>query len=275
MRQKITWFIPGLLVTLLLGLLWAMPAFGAEAGTIQFLNEEDGDAITHVSLNGPAEKPDGFWFQITDGDLDKVVHVKYVPEAADVEDIRGGIALPETAGAPPGSSWYDLQNLDSNSNIDSRDIKVYSSVGADEEIGGGDDEQIAVTATYNSADGTVTTTGDVVAIEFKIKVTEIIGARSGTSQAHPVIQTITTVSASEEVTDDEIEASFTADRLSLLDVTATDTTLLGVLESRHPTIRERVFVGVAREADTTVTPNIEAQTVEENAEEQEIGRAHV
>ena len=70
--QKATWIIPGILVTLLLGLLWAMPAFAADAGSIDFLDAKDGDEIGFVSLKGPAMDDNGIWFQITDSDLDEV-----------------------------------------------------------------------------------------------------------------------------------------------------------------------------------------------------------
>ncbi len=68
MRQKITWFIPGLLVTLLLGLLWAMPAFGQDAGSISFLGSKGGSEISYVSLNGPAGET-GFYLEVADLDL--------------------------------------------------------------------------------------------------------------------------------------------------------------------------------------------------------------
>ena len=55
MIQKATWIIPGILVTLLLGLLWAMPAFAADAGNVEFL-DSDGDEISYVSLNGPRDR---------------------------------------------------------------------------------------------------------------------------------------------------------------------------------------------------------------------------
>ena len=70
MIQKATWFIPGILVTLLLGLLWAMPAFAADAGTISFLDNKGGDGISYVSLNGPAGTA-GFYLEVADQDLNK------------------------------------------------------------------------------------------------------------------------------------------------------------------------------------------------------------
>ena len=73
MIQKATWIIPGILVTMLLGLLWAMPAFAADAGSIEFLDEKGGDEISYVSLNGPALASDGIWIQVKDSDLDTIV----------------------------------------------------------------------------------------------------------------------------------------------------------------------------------------------------------
>ena len=95
MIQKATWIIPGILVTLLLGLLWAMPAFAADAGNIEFL-DSDGDEISYVSLNGPAgtdgpdegEEIDGFTIQVTDQDLN--APTQYDPKNAKrIQNIEG------------------------------------------------------------------------------------------------------------------------------------------------------------------------------------------
>ena len=77
MRQKATWIIPGILVTLLLGLLWAMPAFAADAGDVDFLDASGKKSISYASLHGPAGTDgsddgtdiDGFQIQVEDQDL--------------------------------------------------------------------------------------------------------------------------------------------------------------------------------------------------------------
>lgn len=69
MRQKATWFIPGILLTLLMGLLWAMPAFAADAGEIAFM--DGSDEINYISLNGLGGPGQAIMISVTDQDLNK------------------------------------------------------------------------------------------------------------------------------------------------------------------------------------------------------------
>lgn len=69
MRQKVTWFIPGILLTLLMGLLWAMPAFAADAGTISFMDGDD--EIDYISLNGLGGPGQAIMIQVEDQDLNE------------------------------------------------------------------------------------------------------------------------------------------------------------------------------------------------------------
>ena len=187
MRQKATWIIPGILVTLLLGLLWAMPAFAAEAGSVEFKASDasDADDITYVSLNGPAANGSGIWFQVTDSDLDKIVSVKH---AGTIDN--GATPDPDEVGAPAGTSWFDLQNLDSNAAIDSRDFKLYSGLGLDEFEGGDEVEHEGGSVTYNAATGEITVNdgggASIVGIEYKIKIIETLGARAASSETASV-----------------------------------------------------------------------------------------
>ena len=273
MRQKLTWIIPGILVTLLLGLLWAMPAFGASAGTIEFLNAKGGSSVSHVSLNGDASGTNGFWFQITDSDLDKIVHVKYKPSTGDVPENPN----PVQAGAPEGTSWYDLQNLDSNAGVDSRDIKAYSSLGADGEIGGNDgDVTFSSGVSFNSALGTVTVPDNTLAIEYKIKTTEIIGARKGTTQKRSYTAEtradITSAAGTALSLDDaNMRTGLTPARLALVDSgdsnpkDGTTATWLDLVESSIPTIRDQVFVAVATDLNGDGDTNDAGESAQEIA----------
>ena len=144
MRQKLTWIIPGILVTLLLGLLWAIPAFGAAAGSIAF-NDTDGKAITHVSLNGPAADSTGFRLEITDSDLDTIT--KKVGLKA-VIDLAGDVP------AQMGEDWHNVQDMNGDGEIDNRDFTgVYIT-------GTGDDRKAYKSGTQLHGNDKGTTTGD-------------------------------------------------------------------------------------------------------------------
>ena len=72
MRQKVTWIIPGILVTLLLGLLWAIPASAAtDAGNIEFLDSAGEDEISYLSLKGLGGPGQAVMLSVTDQDLNK------------------------------------------------------------------------------------------------------------------------------------------------------------------------------------------------------------
>ena len=73
MRQKVTWIIPGILVTLLVGLLWALPTLaapsGADRGEIEFLDEAGGDPVAYAS---PFSDNKTVYVQVTDADENAV-----------------------------------------------------------------------------------------------------------------------------------------------------------------------------------------------------------
>ena len=73
MRQKVTWIIPGILVTLLVGLLWALPTLaapsGADRGEVEFLDEAGGDSISYAS---PFSVNKTVYVQVTDADENAV-----------------------------------------------------------------------------------------------------------------------------------------------------------------------------------------------------------
>ncbi len=108
----------GIVLMMLVGLLLALPASaapaGAVSGTIEFRDEKGGDAITHVSLNGPAAETDGFWFQVSDPDLNVVK--KYEGLTAHVITTLGPVT------APSGVFWYDVVDKNGDGWVDSRDI---------------------------------------------------------------------------------------------------------------------------------------------------------
>ena len=124
MIQKATWFIPGLLVTLLLGLLWAMPAFAADAGEISFLNGDD--EISFISLNGFAgqdgadedDEIDGFMAQVEDQDLN--APTEYKPGKAG--RIEGNDVRVNGTGH---IDWTNLADSNSDGKININDIKVF------------------------------------------------------------------------------------------------------------------------------------------------------
>ena len=107
MRQKATWFIPGILLTLLLGLLWAMPAFAQSAGTISFLGAKGGSAIDYVSLNGPAGDT-GFYLEVEDQDLNAPA-TKYW-----------------SSGAVPTELWVNLADSNGDGAVNYLDFRGFS-----------------------------------------------------------------------------------------------------------------------------------------------------
>ena len=134
MRLQATWIIPGILITLLLGLLWAMPASAADAGDIMFL-DGDGNEISFVSTNGPANT-DGFTVQIEDQDLNtptEYTGVKAVP----ADEVDG-------AGSPADRDidWTDLAN---RTDDDERNYKDFTALDAGVDTLPGTDDDSAVT----------------------------------------------------------------------------------------------------------------------------------
>ena len=121
MRQKATWFIPGILLTLLMGLLWAMPAFAADAGEVSFL--KGGDEIEYISLNGFAAS-DGFTAQVEDQDLN--APTRYDP------DNEGRIQ--GTDSKVDEIDWTDLADSNNDGKININDIEVYTSADGNVEV---------------------------------------------------------------------------------------------------------------------------------------------
>ena len=129
MRQKATWIIPGILVTLLLGLLWAMPASAADAGSVDFLDASGKKSISYVSLHGPAgtdgpdddEDIDGFRIQVEDQDLNEPS--QYNP--------KGKGRLP--GGDAGDIDWTDLADMDGDGKINANDIGVYGTADSETE----------------------------------------------------------------------------------------------------------------------------------------------
>ena len=167
MIQKATWIIPGILVTLLLGLLWAMPAFAADAGDIEFLNSAGKKAINYVSLNGPAADG-GFNLQVEDQDLNE-------PTAyTDDEGAAGRLAANDDRitgqNDTPMIDWTDLADMSDDGKINANDIVLY-----DEDTDG---NVVPKTATFNLdvANGRLTVGANDVWLEFELNERLTIGA---------------------------------------------------------------------------------------------------
>ena len=164
MRLQATWIIPGILITLLLGLLWAMPASAADAGDIMFLDGDD--EISYVSLNGPAAVG-GFTVQIEDQDLD--TPTRYVD---DPDDSSARSRLEGTAANTDPIDWENLANMSGDNLININDIKVF-----DAETGGND---ITSTAgvTVDIANGNLAGAGAGEWLEFHINKQDTIGSNA-------------------------------------------------------------------------------------------------
>ena len=87
MIQKATWIIPGILVTLLLGLLWAIPTLaapsGAERGVAAILEAPGGDSLDYIS---PYAANASIYVQVTDED-------ENAPTKVEEQDARGSITV--------------------------------------------------------------------------------------------------------------------------------------------------------------------------------------
>ena len=174
MIQKATWIIPGILVTLLLGLLWAMPAFAADAGEIEFQasSASDADAVSYVSLNGPAAVG-GFWVQVTDQDLNEPT--KYTGANAFMVDNPSGENVLDAE-----YDWTDLADRNDDGSINYKDFTALHD-GPDDELGTDDD--VAVTVARADIDLDVTNgklkwtpTGGATHLEFHLDERLTIGA---------------------------------------------------------------------------------------------------
>ena len=149
MIQKATWIIPGILVTLLLGLLWAMPAFAADAGNIEFLDSDD-DEISFISLNGPAgtdgpdegEEIDGFTVQVEDQDLNEPT--AYVgAKAVSVSSGANNLTL--------NYDWTDLADRNGDGSLNYKDFTAFNANDAED-----DDDDVVVPVLRSEIDLDVT-----------------------------------------------------------------------------------------------------------------------
>ena len=123
MRQKVTWIIPGILVTLLVGLLWALPTLaapsGADRGEIEFLDEAGGDPISYAS---PFSDNKTVYVQVTDADENAVT--KRVDTNA-----YGPHRAPGRIDPASGEDWHNLADKNGDGRVDNRDIVIRGSAG--------------------------------------------------------------------------------------------------------------------------------------------------
>ena len=117
MIQKATWIIPGILVTLLLGLLWAMPAFAAEAGSIEFL-DSDGDEISYLSLNGLGGDGGAVMLQVTDQDLNE-------PTTRTVAATSSSTQLTTEDTDGNTVDWSNLADANDDGNVNYQDFTAF------------------------------------------------------------------------------------------------------------------------------------------------------
>ena len=115
MRQKATWFIPGILLTLLMGLLWAMPAFAADAGEIAFM--DGSDEIDYISLKGLGGPGQAITIAVTDQDLNK----------PSVRTVTAGTGVKTTDARTPGQSvdWTNLADANDDGNVNYQDFTAF------------------------------------------------------------------------------------------------------------------------------------------------------
>ena len=225
MIQKATWIIPGILVTLLLGLLWAMPAFAAEAGTIQFLGSEgDEDEISFVSLNGDAASG-GFWIQVDDSDLDPVVNVS-ITNDRDLTDVGYDYGVVAAIGTPAqpttglfdgesGYTWHDVQDSTNDGIVDNRDFKAIMYSELDVKDGGIKTTLTDVVFTYDRSNGQfsfapkMNTSPIIHEIQFKVKKQTILGARNGSNQTATFEQDVSSPGTAEMVGNIDLDTGLT------------------------------------------------------------------
>ena len=232
MIQKATWIIPGILVTLLLGLLWAMPAFAAEAGVISFLDSEgDEDEISFVSLNGDAAKG-GFWIQVTDSDLDPVVSVSITNDTGTaaaplfepflVDALVGGgfilsIGTDDGFSDETGYTWHDVQDSTNDGVVDNRDFTAWS-YATPNAADVGDVTQVEdAIFEYDRSNGklgfTPGTSNLTHEIRYKVKKTTILGARNGSNQTATFEPDIDTAGNPQRVVNTDLDEGLTVTAL--------------------------------------------------------------
>ena len=139
MRQKVTWIIPGILVTLLVGLLWALPILaapsGADRGEVEFLDEAGGDPVAYAS---PFSDNKTVYVQVTDADENAVTK----REGSDAYRPGTGNGIVRSAS---GEDWHNLADRNGDGRIDNRDIEI---------VGGGGNGIVR----YDPGNGEVTIT---------------------------------------------------------------------------------------------------------------------
>ncbi len=179
MIQKATWIIPGILVTLLLGLLWAMPAFAADAGNIEFLSGDD--EISYLSLNGLGGVGAAVMLQVEDQDLNK--------PATQTFEITGGVPAGDDA-----VDWSNLADANDDGNVNYQDFTAFIDTPDDNADGGDDDGKrqsgettVPITAGWlvlNTQSGTLALTGGgsppagATHLEYKIYNKDNISGRA-------------------------------------------------------------------------------------------------
>ncbi len=208
MRQKATWFIPGILLTLLVGLLWAMPAFGADAGSIAFM--DGSDEIDYISLNGLGGPGQAITISVTDQDLNKPATQSFavgsIPAAGTVDwsalaDANGDGLVnfndftffydvdPDTAtGGPVGDSAHDPE-IDPNEKRDTGEKTAPMTAGyLDLNVSSGTLVAGTVTAvpTVDHDDDTTTAEESVNRIEYKLFTKDDMSGRSATTEERTI-----------------------------------------------------------------------------------------
>lgn len=140
-------------------------------GTIAFLDSEGANPITHVSLNGPATT-DGIRLQITDKDLDVII--KREGDDADILSparITSGVVQPLQ-----GEAWYDLQDMNEDGWIDSRDIRALDDAGNSLVTG-------SATVWYDRTNSILRVPTNTAKLEYWIKTKTTLGAGSAEPQS--------------------------------------------------------------------------------------------
>ena len=261
MRLKATWIIPGLLLTLLLGLLWAIPAFAASAGTISF--KDGSDTISYVSLEGVGSSGNAISVTVTDSDLDTVLKrtpannnlfcientdETYVecpelgtfdadPSFVAPDDFDNDVDL----GNAPDEDWHYLQDMSGDNRVNNMDIKGYTIEVVDtddEQAPDGDTTSWTVRATevttvdfdYDRGNGDLQVdSGTVNAIGYHIKKQTVIGARNGTNRPVMITRDATTdgvtpgADATHAVGDSAVETELSPPTAAPIDTSLVDT----------------------------------------------------
>ena len=142
MIQKATWIIPGILVTLLLGLLWAMPAFAAEAGEISFLDGTGKKAISYLSLDGMGGPEAGaITLSVEDQDLNEPT--SFIGKTALTKELAD---TPVSNGRVDAIDWTNLADRNDDGTLNYKDFTAFIA-NTDTDLDGnirGDSDDVAV-----------------------------------------------------------------------------------------------------------------------------------